>query len=85
MARLKNKERMNKINEQIARQDFVDNHIFETVLKLIPDKSKRKQLRWDINRIAMIRNLIWQWLNNNYLIKPGEFYPYEENNYEQIL
>lgn len=69
---------MDKINEQIARQDFVDNLIFETVLKLIPDESKRKELRWDIDRIAMIRNLIWQWLSDYYLIKPVEFYPHKE-------
>lgn len=85
MARLKNKkESMNKMNEQIVRQDFVDNTIFETVLNLIPDERKRKELRWDIDRIAEIRNLIWGWLNDYYLIKSGKFYPHEEV-YEQNI
>lgn len=72
------------MNAQIARQDFVDNTIFETVLNLIPDERKRKELRWDIDRIADIRNLIWEWLNDYYLIKSGEFYPHKEV-YEQNL
>lgn len=72
------------MNEQIVRQDFVDNTIFETVLNLIPDERKRKELRWDIDRIAEIRNLIWGWLNDYYLIKSEEFYPHEEV-YEQNL
>lgn len=69
---------MTEKNKQIARQDFVDNLIFQTVLKLIPDERKREELRWDIDRIATIRNVIWEWLNDYYLIKSGEFYPHKE-------
>ncbi len=42
--------------KQIARQDFVDNKVYELINALLP---KSKQLDWDIEIIAGVRDTIY--------------------------
>jgi DNA polymerase sigma len=59
--------------EQIKRQDFVDNQIYDLVKRLIPS---RKEIEWDIEMIADIRDTIQHWLVDRYkIVDEFEFYP----------
>ncbi len=63
--------------DQINRQDFVDNAIYELVEKL---NNSNVELRWDQNHIAQIREEIDSYIRgydnaeSNY--SPFEFYPW---------
>jgi hypothetical protein len=65
---------MEKLTEdQINRQDFVDNGIFDLVKRLIPST---KEIEWDIEMIGDIRDTIQHWLVDRYKIAEElEFYP----------
>lgn len=51
--------------EQLKRQDFVDNQIFDLVKRLIPSK---REIEWDIIMIGEIRCTIQDWLVDRYMI-----------------
>ena len=58
---------------QIRRQDFVDNGIFDLVKRLIPSE---REIEWDIEMIADIRDTIQHWLVDQYkIVDELEFYP----------
>ncbi len=65
---------MQNLNEdQISRQDFVDNEIYDLVKRLIPSK---KEIEWNIEMIGDIRDTIQHWLVDRYKIDDElEFYP----------
>jgi hypothetical protein len=65
---------MEKFTEdQIKRQDFVDNEIFALVKRLIPPT---REIEWNIEMIADIRDTIQHWLVDRYrLVDEIEFYP----------
>ena len=50
-----NKGMFKLTKQQIERQDFVDNQIFELMQKLLPPS---KQIEWDIEAIGEIRDAI---------------------------
>lgn len=59
--------------QQIERQDFVDNQIFELMQKLIPPS---KQIEWDIEVIGEIRDAIRkQIVDKQKLMSEVKFYP----------
>ncbi|MDO8512681.1 MAG: hypothetical protein Q7S57_05370 [bacterium] len=59
--------------QQIERQDFVDNEIFELLQSVIPSS---KKLEWDIEMIAMVREAIReQIVDNKKLMGEMKFYP----------
>lgn len=59
--------------QQIERQDFVDNQIFELMQKLIPSS---KQIEWDIEAIGAVRDaIIKQIVDKQKLISEAKFYP----------
>jgi len=63
----------NLSDEQLRRQDFVDNGIFDLVKKLIPS---RKKIEWNIEMIGDIRDTIQHWLVDRYkIVDELEFYP----------
>jgi hypothetical protein len=68
---------MTKLAEsQLARQDFVDNSIFELMLSLIPS---HKEIEWDIEMIGDVRDCIGYWLVERHNITDKmTFYPYNE-------
>jgi hypothetical protein len=58
---------------QIKRQDFVDNQIYDLVKRLIPST---REIEWDIEMIADIRDTIQHWLVDQYkIVDEFEFYP----------
>jgi hypothetical protein len=58
---------------QIKRQDFVDNKIYDLVKRLAPST---KKIEWDIEMIADIRDTIQHWLVDQYkIVDELEFYP----------
>ena len=60
-------------DEQLCRQDFVDNEIYALVRQLNPSK---REIEWDIEMIGDIRDTIQHWLVDQYKIVDGlEFYP----------
>lgn len=60
-------------DDQIKRQDFVDNCIFNLVKRLNPST---REIEWDIEMIADIRDTIQHWLVDKYKMVNGfEFYP----------
>jgi len=65
---------MENLNEdQIKRQDFVDNKIYELVNQLVPSE---KKIGWNIEMIGDIRDTIQRWLVDKYgLVDELEFYP----------
>ena len=65
---------MEKLKEdQIKRQDFVDNQIYDVVRRLIPSE---REIEWDIEMIADIRDTIQHWLVDRYkMVDELEFYP----------
>ena len=66
---------MQNLNEdQIKRQDFVDNKIYELVNLLVPSE---KKIEWNIEMIGDIRDTIQHWLVDRYrIVNELEFYPY---------
>jgi hypothetical protein len=59
--------------DQIKRQDFVDNQIYDLVSLLIPST---REIEWDIEMIADIRDTIQHWLVDRYkIVDELEFYP----------
>lgn len=58
--------------EQLERQDFVDNTIFAIIKEL----AMEKELAWDIEDIAEVRETIGFILVHRYGISEMEFYPY---------
>ena len=67
---------MELTNEQIERQDFVDNLTFEFLNKLIPND---EQIDWDIESISTIRNTVCKVLVDKGICTEQEFYPYMED------
>jgi hypothetical protein len=62
---------------QIGRQDFVDNAIYELIVSLNPS---RKEISWDIEMISNVREQIAEWLvKRRKVCGESEFYPYSEN------
>ena len=63
----------NLSDDQIRRQDFVDNQIYDLVKRLTPST---REIEWDIEMIGDIRETIQHWLVDRYKIaKELEFYP----------
>jgi hypothetical protein len=63
----------NVSEEQLKRQDFVDNQIYDLVNLLIPST---REIEWDIEMIADIRDTIQHWLVDRYkIVDELEFYP----------
>ena len=59
--------------DQIKRQDFVDNQIYDLVKRLTPLKS---EIGWNIEMIGDIRDTIQHWLVDQYkIVDKLEFYP----------
>jgi len=60
-------------DDQIKRQDFVDNCIFDLVKRLSPSK---REIEWDIEMIGDLRDTIQHWLVDRYkIVDELEFYP----------
>ena len=58
----------------MARQDFVDNQIFELINNLLPSS---KQIEWNIEIIANVREALRQKVAQKLkLLNETEFYPY---------
>lgn len=65
---------MQLTKQQIERQDFVDNQIFELIQKLIPTSKKPE---WDIEMIGAVRDAIGtQIIDRKKIVKEKQFYPY---------
>jgi len=59
--------------DQIKRQDYVDNEIYDFVKRLNPST---RGIDWDIEMIADIRDTIQHWLVDRYkIVNELEFYP----------
>ena len=59
--------------DQIKRQDFVDNEIYDLVKRLTPSK---REVEWNIEMIGDIRDTIQHWLVDKYkVVDELEFYP----------
>lgn len=68
---------MELTKEQIDRQDFVDNSIFNLIAELNPTED---EIEWDIEMIGEIRDLISDLLNNKLsAFNQKDFYPYIED------
>ena len=60
--------------QQIERQDFVDDNIFELLQKFLPQS---KIMKWDIETIGAVRDAIREQIVNKQRIMSEErFYPY---------
>lgn len=62
-------------DQQITRQDFVDNAIFNLINELIPSD---KEMEWDIEVIGEVRDAIQAQLVEHGVCTEQEFYPYIE-------
>jgi DNA polymerase sigma len=63
----------NLSEDQIRRQDFVDNQIYDLVKQLIPST---REIEWNIEMIGDIRDTIQHWLVDRYkIVDKLEFYP----------
>ncbi len=63
----------NFTEDQIKRQDFVDNQIYDLAKRLIPSAG---EIEWDIEMIGDIRDTIQHWLVDKYkIVEELEFYP----------
>ena len=64
------------IKQQIERQDFVDNAIYDLIQKVNPAE---KEIEWNIEMIGEIRDVIKEWLVDKLkIISEQDFYPYFE-------
>jgi len=59
-------------DEQVKRQDFVDNAIFELIQRINPTG---RQISWNIEMIGNIRDSIISELQNKLGISEFEIYP----------
>lgn len=59
--------------QQIIRQDFVDNQIFELLQTLIPSS---KKIDWDIETIGAIRDAVGEKIVDKKFMSEMQFYPY---------
>ena len=59
--------------QQLERQDFVDNGIFELIQKLLP---ANKQLEWDIEVIGAVRDVIQNEVAKKKFMNKRQFYPF---------
>lgn len=66
---------MELTKQQIERQDFVDNAIYELLNDVCPTD---KHLDWDIELIGNVRDAIQTQLVKRDLCSEQEFYPYLE-------
>ena len=63
-------------SEQIKRQDFVDNAIFDLIKTVNPAE---KEMRWDIEMIGEIRDVVGEWMVERLKITDEQgFYPWVE-------
>lgn len=59
--------------QQIERQDFVDNQVFDLIRKLAP----AAKIKWDIEMIGIVRDSIQtRIVNKKKLMNEEKFYPY---------
>ncbi len=62
--------------QQIDRQDYVDNAIFSLMRVINPSN---KEIEWDIEKIGKIRDVLKEWFVDKLnLTTEQEFYPYLE-------
>jgi hypothetical protein len=66
---------MDLTKQQIERQDFVDNSIFELIQKINPTD---KIFGWDIEMISNVRDTIRYFIINKTNCTEQEFYPFIE-------
>ena len=66
---------MELTDQQISRQDFVDNAIFDLINELIPSD---KEMEWDIEVIGEVRDVIQAMLVGRGICTEQVFYPYIE-------
>jgi len=66
-------KKVNLTKQELERQDFVDNQIFELIQKLLPASA---QIDWDIEIIASIRDIICKQVVGKRIISETQFYPY---------
>jgi hypothetical protein len=66
---------MELTDKQIERQDLVDNAIFDLLKTLNPTK---KRLKWDIEVIGSVRDIISDYFETSGICKEQKFYPYIE-------
>ena len=64
---------MSLTEQQIERQDFVDNARFNLINELIPSS---KEMEWNIEAIGEIRDAIQSQLVTRGFCTEQEFYPY---------
>jgi len=63
----------NFTEDQLKRQDFVDNQIYDLMKRLVPSK---REIEWDIEMIGDVRDTIQHWLVDKYkIVDEFEFYP----------
>ena len=63
---------MELTEQQIERQDFVDNAIFDLINELIPSD---KEMEWDIEAIGAVRDAIQLQLVERGFCTELQFYP----------
>ena len=66
---------MELTDQQISRQDFVDNAIYDLINELIPSD---KEMEWDIEVIGEVRDVIQAMFVGRGICTEQEFYPYIE-------
>ena len=60
--------------QQIEKQDFVDNNIFELLQRFLPQP---KTMKWDIEAIGAVRDSIQeQIVDRQKAMSEDQFYPY---------
>ena len=63
----------NFTEDQLKRQDFVDNQIYDLMKRLVPSK---REIEWDIEMVGDVRDTIQHWLVDRYkIVDELEFYP----------
>ena len=63
--------------DQIKRQDFLDNAIYQLIQSINPSD---KKIDWDIEMISEVRDIIREWLVERMKIaNEQDFYPYLED------
>ena len=66
---------MELTRQQIERQDFVDNAVYELINELIPSEN---EMDWNIEVISEVRDTIQSLLVDRGFCTEQEFYPYIE-------
>jgi hypothetical protein len=63
--------------EEIKRQDYVDNAIYQLIREINPAD---KKIEWDIEMIGDVRDVIAEWMIERLKITDEQnFYPYSEH------